>query len=742
VENQLTNARRHIRPKPHVLAGAKPRDLSPKTLHPIRQLQARIGNRAVGQVVQAKLRMSPHGDHHEQGAGRSRDASCACGEGGPVCQTKSDLNISRPNDPAEIEADQVADRVMRMTGRTTGSVADAEGGHGAFRANTETNSPLIRTKRSSDAGSTAIDGGLGSRIDSRRGGGSPLDSTSLRFFEPRFGTSLEQVRIHTDGEAAMLNRELSAKAFTIGHDIFFGAGQYQPDSEGGKSLLAHELTHVGQGGNAIRRCKDKSDEAKYDAIIAEIKALDAYKNLDPAPKVTADTIITEGKEKTDCLYYAKKLKVLFTTGVDSSATVATDIRKETATAVKEEEKRLETKEAKKTLDVEEAATADPEPEPAPEAAPGPEAKPAKPKAPGRSWTTYPTRFGGGSYKVDATDPLNIFVKVKVNLVPAGSGTWDDVKKIKSLEDAIEKHASRKGFTLNLEFVNPENRADFVADAETVTINANPRWPNATNWGGNARTCAHELFHVLNFTEDRYNYIESHSTNRKMVIAERLTWFLRQMHKPPGFDKPESLMASGQNPIEEDVCTIARLDMATCLKAREKLASVSLDFRARYSIGYANIAGTSGNFQSLGLDLGIPLDRQREWMLFIGLNGSMLAQLDDENRMAFLAGGRLGIERRWSPSTGGPFLGGFVGGGAAFVRDSGPGGSTSYLPGGYGELGLSGGYKFSTGLSNLTILVETGVGTTTVIRLNDPTTGQADPRALRWFQAGLGLSLAF
>ena len=44
-----------------------------------------------------------------------RKASCACGGGCPACQAKSDdLKISQPNDPAEIEADQIADNVMRM----------------------------------------------------------------------------------------------------------------------------------------------------------------------------------------------------------------------------------------------------------------------------------------------------------------------------------------------------------------------------------------------------------------------------------------------------------------------------------------------------------------------------------------------------------------------------------------------------------------------------------------------------
>ena len=663
---------------------------------------------------------------------------CACGGLCPSCEAKSGtLNISQPNDPAEIEADQIADKVMRMPeSRRADDQAPSQSSH-------ENATGAIQRKEAGHG--LPVTGQLSNRINASRGGGSALESSTRNFMERRFGTSLNHVRIHQGTEAASLSRDLSAKAFAVGSDIYFADGQYQPASKSGKTLIAHELVHVQQGGNGIRRCTDKKDEAKYDARIAEIKLLDAYKNLDPAAKTKADTIIAEGKAKPDCLYYAKKLKILFTTPEKGSKQVATAIRKETAAAVVNEEKRLETKEAKKTLDIEEAATADPEPETPPAAEPESKlpAKPAAKKKPTRNWTDYPTRFGGGLYKVDATDPANIFIKVKVNLVPGGDGTWDDVRNIKKLEDQIEKHASRKGFTLNLIFVNEDNKPDFVPDDETVKINANPRWPNATNWGGDARTCAHELYHVLNFPQDRYNYIESHASNEKMMVAERLTWFLEQMHKPAGFDNPKSLMASGQYPIEEDICTIARLDLATCLKAREKLAPQTLGFRLRLSGGYLNFGGANGEYAGAGLDLGIPLNRARDWMFFVGANVSVLTQLQDDYRTAFLAGARLGLEKQWSPATGGPNFGAFAGGGAAFLSDKpASGAATNYLPGGYGELGLAGGYKFSPDFANFSIQAEVGVGTTTKIEAHDPATFQTDPKTLQWFQAGLKASVMF
>jgi hypothetical protein len=83
-------------------------------------------------------------------------------------------------------------------------------------------------------------------ISSIRGGGQPLSPVSRAFFEPRFGVDFSNVRVHADSKAAYLAGSIQAKAFTIGRDVVFGAGQYAPETSGGKHLLAHELTHVVQ----------------------------------------------------------------------------------------------------------------------------------------------------------------------------------------------------------------------------------------------------------------------------------------------------------------------------------------------------------------------------------------------------------------------------------------------------------------------------------------------------------------
>ncbi len=61
-----------------------------------------------------------------------------------------------------------------------------------------------------------------------------------------YGQPLGDVRVHHDEHAAALSRAVSARAFTVGRDIFFGAGEYRPDAAGGRELLAHELAHVVQ----------------------------------------------------------------------------------------------------------------------------------------------------------------------------------------------------------------------------------------------------------------------------------------------------------------------------------------------------------------------------------------------------------------------------------------------------------------------------------------------------------------
>ena len=76
--------------------------------------------------------------------------------------------------------------------------------------------------------------------------GEPLDAALRSFFEPRFGHSFERVRVHTDAAAATSSQDLGALAYTRGRHIVFAPGRFEPHTERGQRLLAHELAHVVQ----------------------------------------------------------------------------------------------------------------------------------------------------------------------------------------------------------------------------------------------------------------------------------------------------------------------------------------------------------------------------------------------------------------------------------------------------------------------------------------------------------------
>jgi hypothetical protein len=124
-------------------------------------------------------------------------------------------------------------------------------------------------RRGSGEGFT-LDDETASRINRARGGGQPLDNVVQAQMSEAMGFDFSGVRVHTDPEAHTLNRLLSARAFTTGHDIFFRRGEYNPGFGNGRELIAHELSHVVQqstgrvntsgSGMTVRPCGDAFEQ--------------------------------------------------------------------------------------------------------------------------------------------------------------------------------------------------------------------------------------------------------------------------------------------------------------------------------------------------------------------------------------------------------------------------------------------------------------------------------------------------
>jgi hypothetical protein len=79
-----------------------------------------------------------------------------------------------------------------------------------------------------------------------RGGGAPLDPATRTDMEARFGEDFSSVRVHTDDRAGASATAVGASAYTVGDDVVFGAGAFDPAGDAGRRTIAHELTHVVQ----------------------------------------------------------------------------------------------------------------------------------------------------------------------------------------------------------------------------------------------------------------------------------------------------------------------------------------------------------------------------------------------------------------------------------------------------------------------------------------------------------------
>ncbi|HEX4460070.1 MAG TPA: DUF4157 domain-containing protein, partial [Polyangia bacterium] len=104
-----------------------------------------------------------------------------------------------------------------------------------------------------------------------KGGGTGLPDTVRKRMEPRLGADLSGVKVHTAGESAAAASQLGARAFTVGSDVHFNAGEFAPGSKEGDKLLAHELTHVvqGQRSGVQRKAEDAGGGADADAAGGE-----------------------------------------------------------------------------------------------------------------------------------------------------------------------------------------------------------------------------------------------------------------------------------------------------------------------------------------------------------------------------------------------------------------------------------------------------------------------------------------
>ena len=182
-----------------------------------------------------KLDRAPHrrhvfGGNHILLRGQALQRKCGCGGRCDECRRGAKklqpaLAVSDVGDRYEQEADRVATQVLASKG------ASIKGSHLQIqRYSGAAQEPSISTPKSVESVLSAK--------------GVPLNPNVREDMEQRFGYDFSSVRLHLGSTAKASATELNAQAYTVGHDIVFGPGQYAPETFQGRRLIAHELTHV------------------------------------------------------------------------------------------------------------------------------------------------------------------------------------------------------------------------------------------------------------------------------------------------------------------------------------------------------------------------------------------------------------------------------------------------------------------------------------------------------------------
>ena len=310
-----------------------------RSVHPLAGIQRSIGSTATQRLIsspliQTKLQVSQPEDPLEQEADRTADKVMRMTRSGPSASpTTSGVVPTLQRVPLAVrDDDEDEEKVARESNPTADSdfpiqrkcsEGDCEenGGEVSLAAaeveEEDQSSPLLvhricntceeeqsvqpkdsvgsQSAHSKASTPHSIPSGTARNIHSLGDSGSSLPESSRAFFEPRFGVDLSNVRVHTDSRAAETAKSINAKAFTVGSNIAFGSGEYDPHSSSGKQLLAHELTHTIQQSKGTPNSHSLKDRTIQPSL--EVGSRDAPEEREADSVATS---VVQGSSKQAC----------------------------------------------------------------------------------------------------------------------------------------------------------------------------------------------------------------------------------------------------------------------------------------------------------------------------------------------------------------------------------------------------------------------------------------------------------
>ena len=216
---------------------------------------------STAEKIQTKLRINEPGDHYEQQADSVADR----------LMRMSEIQSQQAGVSAVVNQSDSGKDIQRLSADRSPSRQDAVIVAGGEKNEAEQKQVQTLRLQGQNSGRQMISKGL---LNSSQGG-TPLGANVRQFMETRFGADFSRIQVHADRRAAALSQSLDARAFAYGQHIYFNEGEYQPETQEGKRVLAHELTHVIQqeGGQTRLPVRQRVTESPGANVSATIQRL-------------------------------------------------------------------------------------------------------------------------------------------------------------------------------------------------------------------------------------------------------------------------------------------------------------------------------------------------------------------------------------------------------------------------------------------------------------------------------------
>lgn len=243
----------------------------------------------VRQQVGGRISMLPKSESEHPGQGLSV---------GSDIHLQPKLTVSSPDDPAEKEADRVAESVVDGNDEPSNTPpVESPGGRARDEGETEAE-PAESVHPAGDIGGE-VSGEYESMVRGGvQGNSKRLPAHARANFEPKMGSDFSDVQVHTGVNAHEAAHSINAEAYSMDSNIAFRDGAYNPETKSGTKLLAHELTHVAQQKRGTRTVHRKVEGLQRE-VEREPPEFDEYTivNLENGTETeTSDWIVPENAD--------------------------------------------------------------------------------------------------------------------------------------------------------------------------------------------------------------------------------------------------------------------------------------------------------------------------------------------------------------------------------------------------------------------------------------------------------------